>query len=405
MRVLQINSVCGIGSTGRIAADIHSILADQGHERYIAYGRDTPKGCGNAIRIGRSLDFYSHVVKTRLLDRQGFGSRSATRRFLERVETIDPDIIHLHNIHGYYFNIEVFFRYLASSGKTVIWTLHDCWPFTGHCAYFDYVGCEKWKVGCHDCPEKGSYPASIWIDNSRDNYTQKRNLVSQVRNLWLVTPSKWLANLVQESFLSQYPVTVINNGVDLNVFKPTSSQLRRTLDIEDKFVILGVAGVWDRRKGLEHFLEMAKSLDRDEAILLVGLSERQMRDLPNGVIGISRTRDVSELAELYSLADVFVNPTMEDNFPTTNLESLACGTPVITFSSGGSVECIDLTCGLSVQKGDIDALRAGINEVKSKGKSWYFRSCVDRATRKYRNVERYQEYVDMYANLVLGMSI
>jgi putative colanic acid biosynthesis glycosyltransferase len=213
MKVLQINSVCGIGSTGRIATDIHDILIEQGHESYIAYGRDLPKNCENAIRIGTKIDNYTHVAKTRLLDKHGFGSIKATKEFINKVIDINPDIIHLHNIHGYYINIEILFDYLKEANKPVVWTFHDCWSFTGHCAYFDYVGCNKWKTGCYSCPEKKAYPSSLIFDNSKNNYINKKEIFTVVKNLTIVTPSQWLANLVQESFLNEYPVKVINNGI------------------------------------------------------------------------------------------------------------------------------------------------------------------------------------------------
>ncbi|MBG0764208.1 MAG: glycosyltransferase [Tissierellales bacterium] len=195
MKVLQINSVCGIGSTGRIATDIHNILIDQGHESYIAYGRDLPKNCDNAIRIGTKIDNYTHVLKTRLLDKHGFGSKQATIEFIDKVKKLNPDIIHLHNIHGYYINIEILFDYIKEAKKPVVWTLHDCWSFTGHCSHFDYIGCEKWKTGCFDCPQKHEYPKSLFFDNSNWNYSKKREIFSGIDEMAIVTPSNWLADL------------------------------------------------------------------------------------------------------------------------------------------------------------------------------------------------------------------
>ncbi|WFF74407.1 glycosyltransferase [Proteiniclasticum sp. QWL-01] len=377
MKVLQVNSVCGIGSTGRIATDIHNILIEQGHESYIAYGRDLPKNCDNAIRIGTRIDNYTHVAKTRVLDKHGFGSKKATIEFIDKVKELDPDIIHLHNIHGYYINVEILFDYLKEANKPVVWTLHDCWSFTGHCAYFDYVGCNKWKRGCYGCPEKKAYPSSIIYDNSKDNYRRKKEIFTGIKNLNIVTPSQWLANLVQQSFLKEYPVKVINNGIDLDVFKPTESDFMKKNNIENKFVILGVASIWDRRKGLKYFIELAKMLHEDEVIILVGLSEKQKKGLPNNIIGITRTNNVSELASIYSIADVFVNPTLEDNFPTTNLESLACGTPVITFNTGGSPESIGLNCGFSIENKSTLELFTHIQKIK--GGKLIRKECLNRS--------------------------
>ncbi|MFY0803780.1 glycosyltransferase [Peribacillus frigoritolerans] len=396
MRVLQINTVCGIGSTGRIATDIDTLLKKQGHESFVAYGRDIPKSCDTAIKIGSDFGNYSHVAKTRLLDQHGFGSVYATKKFINRIEELNPDVIHLHNIHGYYLNVNLLFKYLKKVNKPVVWTLHDCWPFTGHCSYFDYVNCSKWQTGCYSCPQKKSYPTSVILDNSKDNYSKKKEIFTGVENLTIVTPSKWLAELVRQSFLSEYPVKVINNGIDLESFKPTQSHFRDNNNLQSKFIILGVAGVWEKRKGYDHFLELSKMLRPDEVIIMVGLTDKQRKRLPSNIIGISRTNSIQELAEIYSTSDVFINPTLEDNFPTTNIEALACGTPIITYKTGGSVECLDNDCGFVVNKGSIKELLMKIDIVKNKGKSSYKNYCVERAAKLYDKKDRFNEYIQLY---------
>lgn len=355
MRILMINVDCGTGSTGRICTDLADALEKQGHEVRIAYGRDAvPQK--RAIRIGNDFDVYSHVLQARLFDRMGFGSKRATEKFIEWVKEYDPDVIHLHNIHGYYINIEVLFKYLKESGKKVIWTLHDCWAFTGHCAFFDYVGCNKWKTECEHCPQKTEYPARMGIDCSKRNYDLKKELFSGVQNLTIVTPSEWLAKLLKESFLSEYPVKVIKNGIDTSVFKNTKSNIKERFGIgEDIKVILGVASVWDRRKGLEDFLKLSKLLNDKYKIVLIGLNKKQIEMLPNNILGIERTENIQELVAWYSAADVFVNPTYEDNYPTTNLEAIACGTPVITYDTGGSGESAELY-GSIIRKQDVDSI-------------------------------------------------
>ncbi len=396
MKVLQINSVCGIGSTGRIATDIHNILIQQGHESYIAYGRDLPKNCDNAIKIGNKLDNYTHVAKTRLFDKHGFGSKQATLDFIDRVKETNPDIIHLHNIHGYYINIEILFDYLKEADKPVVWTLHDCWSFTGHCAYFDYAGCDRWKTGCYSCPEMKAYPSSIVFDNSKGNYESKKEIFTGVKNLTIVTPSQWLANLVQKSFLNEYPVKVINNGIDLNIFRPIRGDFRKKYNLDDKFIILGVASVWDRRKGLKYFIELADDVSSDEVIVLVGLNEKQLKGIPKSIIGIMRTNNVDELVSIYSSADVFVNPTLEDNFPTTNLESLACGTPVISFDTGGSPECLNKNTGIIVKKNEYKNLFKAIKTIKNSNKHKYFNYCIESANECFDKYDKLNEYIDLY---------
>lgn len=400
MKVLQINSVCGIGSTGRIAIDIHNILIDQGHESYIAYGRGLPKNCDDAIRIGTKIDNYTHVVKTRLLDKHGFGSKRATKEFVKEIKKIDPDIIHLHNIHGYYINIEILFNYLKEANKPVIWTLHDCWSFTGHCSHFDYIGCKKWKTGCFDCPQKQEYPKSVLIDNSEWNYNKKKEIFMGVDNMMLVTPSNWLSNLVGKSFLKDYRIEVINNGIELSFFKPTDNEFRKKYELDDKFIILGVASIWTQSKGINYFLELSTNLKEDEVIVLVGLSNKQLKEIPENIIGISRTNNVEELADIYSSADIFVNPTLEDNFPTVNLEALACGTPVITFETGGSPESINNKTGMVVKERSSVKLYENISNLRVSEKHSYIKECVDRAIKKYDRKLKYEEYISLYNNLV-----
>lgn len=391
MKVLEINSVCGRGSTGRIATDLADVLAGHGHQCKIAYGRDTvPEQYREiAVQIGSDWDVYLHSVRTRLLDDHGFGSRRATARFLDWVQEYDPDIIHLHNIHGYYINVELLFEYLKQVRKPVVWTLHDCWAFTGHCAVFSVENCEQWKTQCEHCIQKHHYPASLILDRSRRNFRRKRELFIDLPNMTLVTPSYWLAAEVRQSFLKEFPVHVIPNGIDLNIFKPMPSRFREENELVGKQVILGVASIWDSGKGLYDFFEMSKMVGNDQKIVLVGLSKKQIRELPEGILGIQRTNSLQKLAEIYSMADVFVNPTYADNFPTTNLEALACGTPVITYRTGGSPEALDEGCGAVVQKGAENIMQAirSLNIAAD--------ACIQRVTQFEKTVQ-FEKYLQIY---------
>lgn len=395
LTVVQINSVCGIGSTGRIATDIHHTLTESGYMSYVAFGRGLPKNCDNTITIGNNYDNYLHVGLTRLLDKHGFGSVKATQEFIKNLEEINPDIIHLHNIHGYYINIEMLFNYIKQNNKRVIWTLHDCWAFTGHCTHFDYVGCNKWRTGCFNCPEKNEYPKSLFMDNSEVNYLRKKEIFTGVKDLTIITPSKWLANLVKQSFLREYKINVINNGINLNIFKPsTSSEFRMNHNLVNKFIILGVANVWNRKKGLNYFIELSNNLEEDEVIVLVGLTKKQVKQLPEQIIGIPLTNSTKELAEIYSAADIYLNPTLEDNFPTTNIEALACGTPVFTFDSGGSYECLDEKCGRVIILKNTKGIRDSIKIYRT-SKLFNSSNCINKAS-QYNMKNQYREYLNLY---------
>lgn len=356
MKILQINSTCGFGSTGRIAVDILNTVVKNGGEGLICYGRGEASGGVPSYKIGSEATVKIHGALSRITDRQGFYSTGATKELVRKIKEYDPDIIHLHNIHGYYLDIRVLFDYLKKCGKPIVWTLHDCWSFTGHCAYFTASGCDKWKTGCNNCPSKKEYPQSLLCDSSEKNYNEKKELFTGIPDLILVTPSVWLKNLVENSFFKEYPVKVINNGINTDVFRSTEGGFRRRYGIENKRIYLGVASVWEERKGLRDLITLSKMLNENESLVLVGLTKAQAEQLPESVIGIERTESAKELAEIYTAADVFLNPTYEDNYPTTNLEAIACGTPVVTYETGGSPESVTDGRGISVPVGDTEKM-------------------------------------------------
>jgi putative colanic acid biosynthesis glycosyltransferase len=407
MHILQINSDYEYGSTGRIVRELQERLLLRRDKCTVAYGRQRIKNIEHpdVISIGNSIDNYLHVAKTRIQDAHGFGSYFATKKFLKKIDELRPDVIHLHNLHGYYIHIFLLFEYLKKLRKPVIWTLHDCWSFTGHCAYYDYIGCDKWKNRCYQCALKGEYPKSNFIDRSIKNFQQKKLLFKDSHNLTLVTPSEWLKSQIKESYLGGYPVKVINNGIDLDVFNPVSSDIRKRYNLESKFLILGVASIWGERKGFQYFMKLARHLKPDEKIILVGLTERQIKQLPEGIIGIQRTNSTAELAAIYSAVDVFVNPTLEDNYPTTNLEAIACGTPVITFNSGGSSESVKEGCGSVVERGDLSGLFQAISTIKKNGKHFYAEECRRYALSSFNKNVKFEEYIELYRTVLRDMNV
>ncbi|HMM12745.1 MAG TPA: glycosyltransferase [Bacteroidales bacterium] len=401
-KLLQISIEVNSGSVGRIAELIGQKAIEAQWESYITYARNNLPSKSHVIKIGKLFDVYVHGVMTRLTDRHGFYSTAPTRKLISQINEIKPDIIHLHHLHGYFINIKVLFDFLASSGIPVIWTFHDCWSFTGHCAHFEYVNCKKWITGCYNCPQKREYPASLIFDRSKENYLEKRKLFLSVKQMVIVPVSYWLGDLVKKSFLNQYNIHVIQNGIDTELFKPASDlrNIREKYAFKDKFIILGVAGIWSKLKGLDDFIRLSKELDPNYLIILVGLTNQQIRNLPSNIIGIEKTENILELASLYSVADVFVNPTYEDSFPTTNLEALACGTPVITYKTGGSAESVSVETGFVVNKGDIMGIIQCVKMIEKAGKIFYTEHCRNRALKLYNKDDNYSKYIHLYKKIL-----
>lgn len=358
MRVLLINSVCGTGSTGRICTELAQKFESEGHTVKIAYGRsgNVPEEFRKyAVRVGNALDVRLHGIKTRIFDAHGSGSKFATWKFLKWAEGYGPDLIWLHNIHGYYINYEMLFEWIKQHPQIQVkWTLHDCWAFTGHCAYFMAAGCEQWRDGCSRCPQKSSYPKSLLFSNSGKNYERKKRIFCNVPGMTLIVPSQWLANLVKQSFLQEYPVDVCNNTVDINIFHPVASDFRLQYGLEGKRVILGVANIWNERKGFLDFIKLSEMLDPSYVVVLVGLNNTQIKQLTKNMIGIPKTNNAQELAAIYSASDVLFNPTYEDSSSMVNLEAQACGTPVVTYGSGGATETLCSRDSVVVVTGDLD---------------------------------------------------
>lgn len=399
--LLQINSTLNCGSTGRISEQIAATASNHGWTCYMAHGgRYLGATKYNAIPVSSRFDNYIHAFQGEYLGRHGLGSYCATKRFVNYLKNLKPDIIHMHNIHGYYLNYEVLFEYLSLTGIPVVWTLHDCWSFTGHCTHFDNIGCEKWKSGCGDCKQLMTQYKSRIFDRTCVNFLLKKRSYNKVSNLTLVPVSNWLGQFIPESILSHFPVKVIQNGIDLDVFKPMPSQVRNKYNIDpDKTIVLGVLGSgFGAEKGRNEFIKLAKH--KNLQVILVGLRDDEVVGIPDNIIKLGRTNSQQELAELYSAADVFVNPTYNDTFPTTNIEAMACGTPSVAYRTGGCTEIIDEHTGILVPKGNYEALVAAIETVRRNGKTHYYSACRDRAVRCFNKNERFLDYIHLYEELL-----
>ena len=399
-KLLQINGSVNTGSTGRIAEEIGQRAIAVGYESFIAYGRTARESQSKTIKVGTPWDMRWHGLMSLLFDAHGFASTNATIELVRQIDVINPDIILLHNLHGYYLNVEVLLKYLKEKGLPVFWTLHDCWPFTGHCSHFMRYDCERYKSQCHDCPNRNGYPRSLFLDRSKHNFRIKKSLIQGLPNLTFIPVCEWMNKVVAESFMGGVKTKVIYNGVDASTFNPVTivecNKLKDKYQIPDKKIILGVASTWKKRLALYDFYWLSEQFSSDYQIVLVGMSKSQIKQLPKGIIGIRRTESVQELAALYSLANVFVNPTYVDNFPTTNIEALACGTPVVTYNTGGSPEAIDENTGIVVPKGDKEALKNAIVEVVTKKEKYTSEACRQRAVEHFDKDDRFGDYIELF---------
>lgn len=383
-------------ATGSIMFSVHNELQKLDKwDSYVVWGRGrTPKDKVHEYNMQCGWEIMMHGVLSRIFDNTGFNSDYATERLLQKMEYLMPDIIQLHNLHGYYINVKMLFEWIKHRNIPVVWALHDCWAFTGHCAYFDYANCNCWKNGCHDCVQKKSYPASLVFDNSKLNWLRKKELFNY-KQLHLVTPSIWLHDLVKESFLKKLPCSVINNGIDTDVFKPSSINCH----IGGKFKILGVASEWTPRKGLHDFIQLYRMLNHEQIeMTIVGLTSQQIEALPEGIRGMTRTDNIEQLVSLYQEADMFFNPTYEDNYPTTNLEALACGTPVCTYRTGGSIESVNEGNGFVVEKNELGEVKKIIEErLHSRKMGLHLDIDRKRISKEYMA----EQYIKLYNDILL----
>lgn len=398
-RLLQVN-VCLNYSTGKIAQAIGEKALAHNWSSWIAYSmRESNVPCeSKVIPLGPWWSPYLHYIESKIFDREGLSSRIATRRLISYIKKIQPDVVQLHNIHDHWLNYKILFSYLNTTQIKVVWTFHDCWAFTGHCFHFVIKNCEKWKTGCYECPLCREYPKSI-LDRSAKNFQQKKELFSKCKNLTIVPCSDWMRDFVKESFLKEKNIYVIKNGINIDIFKPSIIKYKK----DSVYRIIAVSNVWNKEKGIEDIYQLRDFLPEDYHITIVGLTSEQAKSLPKGIIGVQRTQNVQELVELYSNSDVLINPTYADTFPTINLEALACGTPVITYRTGGAPEAIDVNTGAVVDQGDLEALCAKIKEFKHLNfKINHTQDCRQRAVEMFNQDKCFDTYIELYQNILSG---
>ena len=358
------------------------------------------------LHIGSKFDQYFHALMTRIFDCCGFLSRRATKRLIRQIEEIKPNVIQLHNIHGYFINVPILFDYLKKSGIPVVWTLHDCWAFTGHCVHYTCIDCFKWKTGCSYCPRKNSYPNSYVFDRSKQNYKAKKKAYANMPNLTIVPVSYWLGVVTNQSMLGNYPIKVIQNGIDVNVFRPRTDAIegvREKYGLMDKYVILGVATGWSEEVGLSTFFRLRKKLSSDFAIVMVGCTPEILKQLPEGIVGISRTNNVDELAEIYTAADILFNGSYQETFGLVTAEALSCGTPVIVYNSTACPEIVTSETGyIAEAKDEMQVLKYILEDssLSADVKEERIAKCRKYALEHFDKEKKYQEYLNLYESII-----
>lgn len=402
-KLLQIDSCLNMCSTGRITESIGALAISQGWDVYIVHGAryTNPPSCMHSIQSVTKCGEYFHFAEGLFLDNHGLASRAATKRIVSFIKDLNPDIIQIHCIHGYYMNYRLLFEYLKTTNIPIVWTFHDCWAFTGHCAHFVSAKCDKWEnEGCHNCPLIGDYPKSF-TDSSARNYSLKRQLFTSNNNLHIVTVSKWLESVTRKSFFRDNNIRTIYNGIDTKVFHPVDSTLlRERLGLQGKHILLAAATSWTEQKGFKDYLRLSELLPDDVSLLLIGLNDKQIHTLPSNLIGIKRTDSANELAEYYSMADIVLNLSYAETFGLTTVEGMACGTPGVVYDITASPELLTKEVGMVVEKGEVNDVLKAVLTILENGKEKYTQACRERALALYDQEKRHAEYLDLYKSLI-----
>ena len=396
MKVLMINSVCGFGSTGSICVDIATVLEKQGHECYIAYGQGITT-YKNSFKIGTVLENHLHNVGSRVTGKQGYFTKSGTHKLIAYIKSINPDVIHLHNLHGNYLNLKILFDYLIRVQKPVVWTLHDCWAFTGKCAHYTDVQCYKWQTHCGNCPQVEKYPPSLFLDQSEALFSDKKEWFTAIQNMTIIPVSHWLAGEVNKSFLRNYDIKPIYNWVNHEVFKPTIENIRSKYGIADnKFIVLGVSAGWSASDNkLKDFIALSKMVADDIQIVLVGKASNE-KDIPSSIIHIPYVHGANELAKIYSTAAVYVHLSTEDTFGKVIAEAMSAGTPAIVYNATACPEIVGNNCGYVVEKRNVKQIMEAIQKIKENTKAYYSKKCRTRVVENFDYVTNINETITIY---------
>lgn len=394
-KILQLNVTANWGSTGKIAEGIGIAAMERGWESTIAYGRYKNPSQSLLLNVGSKLDIYLHYALNRIFDGEGLGSLRATKALIRKIESISPDIIHLHNIHDHWLNYPILLEYLAKITTPIVWTFHDCWAYTGGCSYYSFNNCDKWKTECRNCQFKHILPS---LDQTERQFKLRQFLINSIKNLTIVTVSNWLCNEVYQSFIKR-PIYTIYNGIDIEVFKPKNHFIDK-YDINGRKVLLGVASSWSERKGLEDYIKLSNDLPSEYVLCLVGLSNKQLKKIPNSIIGIERTQNSEELAQLYSMAEIVLNLSREETFGLTTVEGAACGTPGIVYNTTASPELITPETGFIVNEGDLEGVLKAINDIAQKGKIYYTNNCRNRVLQEFNSKIQFSKYIDLYEEIL-----
>lgn len=400
--LFQVNVSANFASTGRLAEDLGDVALNAGWKSYIAYGRACRPSNSELIRVGNKLDFYTHLLKTRMFDRHGFGSWRATKELVKQIDEIKPDVIQFQNVHGYFLNLPVILSYIAEKNIPLIWSLHDCWSMTGHCAHFALEGCERWKEGCHHCPLLKDYPNSWGWDSSRRNYMEKKKLIEAIPRLTIVSGSEWLANIARQSYFKNRDIHVIPDGIDTDIYSPKTNavELRKQYGLENKFVIMASGTVWPSYKGIADYAKLRGILSNEYAIVIVGMQQNEIDNLPKGLIGIPRTKTPEELAGWYSMSDCVMSLSRLESFGLTPVEGFACGTPAIVYNCTSTPELITPETGFVAEAGNIEDVKAKVEKLRKIGKESYSKRCREIALEKYDRNVCFNKYLDLYMSLL-----